>query len=49
MIKDYVKTVIKMFPNIASGRKKFEWHEKRIKKNIELTRKYIKKTNKIFK
>ena len=38
-----------MFPNITSGRKKFDYHEERIKKNIELTRKYSKKTNKILK
>lgn len=38
-----------MFPNIASGRKKFETHERRIRKNIELTRKFAKKTNKILK
>jgi hypothetical protein len=48
MIKCYIRAVIKIFPDISSGRKNFKYHEKRVKKNIELTRKYTKKTNKIL-
>ena len=48
MTKNYIKAIIKMFPNITSGRKNFEYQEKRIKKNIKLTQKYTKKTNKIL-
>jgi hypothetical protein len=43
MEQNYVKTILKMFPDIASGRKNFKYFEKRIKKNIILTKKYIKK------
>ena len=43
MEQDYVKIILKMFPNIASGKKNFKYFEKRIKKNIILTKKYIKK------
>ena len=43
MEQNYVKTILKMFPDIASGRKNFKYFEKRIKKNIILTKKYVKK------
>ena len=43
MKQNYIKIILKMFPNIASGRRNFKYFEKRIKKNIELTKKYIKK------
>ena len=42
MKKNYVKIILKKFPNIASGRKNFIYFEKRIKKNLSLTRKYFK-------
>ena len=40
MTKNYIKNILKIFPNIASGRKNFENFEKRIKKNLILTNKY---------
>ena len=43
MMKNYTKILLKMFPNIASGRKNFDYFNKKIKKNIALTKKY--KTN----
>lgn len=43
MGQNYVKIILIMFPNIASGRKNFKYFEKRIQKNIILTKKYIKK------
>ena len=42
MKQNYIKIILKMFPDIASGRKNFKYFEKRIKKNIILTKKYIK-------
>ena len=49
MKKNYVAALIKIFPNIASGRKNFDFYERRIKMNIKLTKIYInKKTNKIL-
>ena len=43
MRKIYIKTLLKMFPNIASGRKNFEYFESRIRKNLLLSKKYNKK------
>ena len=40
MKKNYIREIIKKFPNIASGRKNFKFFDKRIKKNLILTRKY---------
>ena len=40
MAINYIKILLIMFPNIASGRKNFDYFNKRIKKNIELTKKY---------
>lgn len=40
MTKNYIKVLLRMFPNIASGRKNFDYFSKRIKKNIELTKEY---------
>jgi hypothetical protein len=49
MKKSYVATLIKIFPDISSGRKNFDFFEWRIKKNIKLTKIYInKKTNKVL-
>ena len=43
------RNIKKIFPNIASGRKNFEYFEKRIKKNLEITNKYKKKIQKVDK
>ena len=43
---NYIKIILKKFPNIASGRKNFKYFEKRIKKNLILTKKYLKNKNK---
>jgi hypothetical protein len=43
MGQNYVKIILKIFPDIASGRKNFKYFEKRIQKNIILTKTYIKK------
>tara|TARA_B100001029_G_C14972401_1_gene401038 strand:+ start:719 stop:859 length:141 start_codon:yes stop_codon:yes gene_type:complete len=43
MKNNYIKKLLKLFPNVASGRKNFENYDKRVKKNIELTKKYLKK------
>ena len=48
-MKKYIYILLKMFPDIASGRKKFEYFEKRIKKNLDLTNKYRKKKERISK
>ena len=40
MAQNYIKKILKIFPDIASGRKKFEYFDKRIKKNLILTNKY---------
>ena len=40
MAENYIKKILKTFPDIASGRKNFEYFEKRIKKNLILTHKY---------
>ena len=42
---NYIKIILKTFPNIASGRKNFKFFEKRIKKNLILTKKYLKNKN----
>ena len=43
MVQNYIKEILKIFPDIASGRKNFKYFEKRIKKNLKLTNKYFKK------
>ena len=43
MTKKYIRDLLKMFPDIASGRKNFKYFEKRIKKNLILTKIYFKK------
>ena len=40
---NYIRIILKKFPNIASGRKNFKYFEKRVKKNLILTKKYLKK------
>ncbi len=43
---NYIRVILKKFPNIASGRKNFKYFDKRIKKNLILTKKYLKNKNK---
>jgi len=45
MKNSYFSQLLKMYPNIASGRKNFKFFENRIKKNIIITNKYFKKKN----
>ena len=40
MPQNYIKKILKIFPDIASGRKNFKYFENRIKKNLILTHKY---------
>ena len=42
---NYIKIILKKFPNIASGRKNFKYFEKRVKKNLILTKRYLKNKN----
>ena len=42
---NYIRDVLKKFPNIASGRKNFKFFEKRVKKNLLLSKKYLKNKN----
>ncbi len=49
MTKNYVLELLKMFPNIASGRKNFKKFEKRIKENLKITNKHRKKIQKVDK
>lgn len=46
MIKKYILDLIRTYPDIASGRKNFDYYEKRIGKNINLTKTYIKRKKK---
>jgi hypothetical protein len=39
---NYIKILLKKFPEIANGRKNFKHFEKRIKKNLILSHKYFK-------
>lgn len=45
MKKNYIKILLKKYPDIASGRKNFKFFEKRIQKNLILTYKYYKEKN----
>ena len=40
MAQNYINKILKIFPDIASGRKNFKYFEKRINKNLILTHKY---------
>ena len=42
---NYIRIILKKFPNIASGRKNFIYFEKRVNKNLKLTKKYLKNKN----
>ena len=45
----YLKILIKQYPKITSGRKNYEFFEKRILKNLDLIKKYRKtKITKLF-
>ena len=46
MKKNYIREILKLFPNISSGRKNFKNYEKRINKNIKLTDSFINKKKK---
>ena len=46
MTKKYIRELLKMFPDIASGRKNFKYFEKRIKENLKIANKYKKKNTK---
>tara|TARA_A100000164_G_C21695693_1_gene671117 strand:+ start:53 stop:199 length:147 start_codon:yes stop_codon:yes gene_type:complete len=48
MKKNYIAALIKIFPNITSGRKNFNFFERRIKKNIKLSKIYKHKKIKGF-
>ena len=39
---NYIRDILKKFPNIASGRKNFKFFDKRVRKNLALTKKYSK-------
>ena len=49
MTKKYITELLKMFPDIASGRKNFDYFEKRIKDNLKLTNENKKKIQKVDK
>ena len=49
MTKKYISELLRMFPDIASGRKNFEYFEKRVKQNLKITNNYKKKIQKVFK
>ena len=40
MVQNYIKKILKLFPDIASGRKNFKFFDIRIKKNLILSYKY---------
>ena len=42
---NYIRVILKKFPNIANGRKNFKYFDKRIRKNLMLTKKYLKNKN----
>ena len=46
MTKKYIRDLLKIFPDIASGRKNFKYFEKRINENLKITNKYKKKNTK---
>ena len=49
MTKKYIRELLEIFPDIASGRKNFNDFEKRIKENLKITNKYKKKIQKVDK
>ena len=49
MTNKYISELLKIFPDIASGRKNFKYFEKRVKKNLEINKKYKKKIKNVDK
>tara|TARA_Y200000002_G_C22515381_1_gene593164 strand:- start:391 stop:543 length:153 start_codon:yes stop_codon:yes gene_type:complete len=49
MTKNYIVALLKMFPNIASGRKNFIYFEKRVNQNLKITNEYKEKNSKVDK
>ncbi len=49
MVKIYISKLLKMFPDIASGRKNFNYFENRINQNLKITNQYKKKILKVDK
>ena len=43
IIKNYIKDILTQYPKIASGRKNYDFYDKRIMKNIKLVKKFIDK------
>tara|TARA_X000000368_G_scaffold375019_1_gene327145 strand:- start:447 stop:599 length:153 start_codon:yes stop_codon:yes gene_type:complete len=43
MKKKYIKKILKLFPDIAKGRKNFDFFEDRVQRNLALSKKYQKK------
>ena len=39
MKNNYIKKLLKLFPNVASGRKNFENYDKRVKKKYRVNKK----------
>lgn len=42
---NYIRLILRKFPTIASGRKNFKYFNKRVKKNLLLTKNYLKKNS----
>jgi hypothetical protein len=49
MTKKYISKLLKLFPDIASGRKNFKYFEKRINETLKITNKYKQKIQKVDK
>ena len=47
MTKKYISDLLKIFPDIASGRKNFKYFEERVKQNLKIANKYKKKIQKV--
>ena len=43
IIKNYIKDILDKYPKISSGRKNYDFYDKRIIKNIDLLKKFINK------
>tara|TARA_B100000123_G_C25453950_1_gene307235 strand:- start:12 stop:164 length:153 start_codon:yes stop_codon:yes gene_type:complete len=42
---NYVKDLVKKFPQISSGRKQFNFHHERVIKTIKIIKKFVNKKN----
>ena len=49
MTKRYISEILKMFPDVASGRKNFKYFEKRVNLNLKITNEYREKIQKVDK